>query len=69
MWSTILEVADLIMDAMAGVADQVNIRVLDILKASRFSDLFLTLILTGSFGTAVTILFIGCFIPSAKSGS
>jgi hypothetical protein len=69
MWLTILVVTDLLMDAMAGIADQVNVRVLDILRASRFSDLFLTLILTGSFSTAVTVLFIGCILPAAKSGS
>jgi hypothetical protein len=69
MWSTILELIGLLMDAMAGLADQVNVKVLDLLKASRFSDLFLTLVLTGSFSTAVTVLFIGCILPVAKSGS
>lgn len=69
MWSTILAVMDLLMDAIAGIADLVNVRVLDLLRASRFSDLFLTLVLTGSFSTAFTVLFIGCILPVAKSGS
>jgi hypothetical protein len=69
MWSTILTGMDLLMDAMAGLADQFNARVIDLLRASRFSDLFLTLVLTGSFSTAITVLFIGCVLPVAKSGS
>jgi hypothetical protein len=68
MWSTVLAVMDLLMDATAGIADQVNVRVLDLLRASRFSDLFLTLVLTGSVSTAITVLFIGCILPVAKSG-
>jgi hypothetical protein len=68
MWSTILVVTDLLMDAIAGIADYVNVRVLDIFKASRFSDLFLTLALTGSLSTAFTVLFIGCILPAAKTG-
>ena len=67
MWSNVLLATDLFMETMAGISDQINIRAHDILRASRFSDLFLTLALTGSLSTAFTILFIGCFVPSAKA--
>ena len=68
MWSTVSVVTDLVVDAMAGVADQVNVKALDLLRASRFSDLFFTLVLTGSFSTAITVLFLGCIMPAAKQG-
>jgi hypothetical protein len=59
---------DLLMETVAVIGDQINARALDMLRASRFSDLFLTLVLTGSFSTAVTVLFLGWVLPAAKTG-
>jgi hypothetical protein len=58
---------DLLMEVLASVAYQVNVKVLDLLQASRFSDLFLSLMLSGSLSVAFTVLVIGCFLPAAKS--
>lgn len=67
MWSSIFMAIELIIGAMSAIAEQVNVLALGILKASRFSDLFLTLVLTSSLSTAVAVLLIGCFWPAGKT--
>ena len=68
MWSSIVIATDFLMEAAAGIGDRINIMVLDILKGSRFSGLFLTLVLTGSLSTALTVLFLGWIWPEVKYG-
>jgi hypothetical protein len=68
MWTNLIITISCFADAIAGMADQVNTWVLAILKASRFSNLFLSLVLTGSLSTAITILLIGCVMHPIKPG-
>jgi hypothetical protein len=56
-------------DVVYSITERINMGVLGIIKASRFANLFWSLVLTGSFSTAVTVLLIGCVFQAAKSGS
>lgn len=68
MWSSMLITADFLTKIAASIGNRLNITVLEVLKGSKFSGLFLTLALTGSLGTAVTVLLLGWIWPEAKSG-
>ena len=60
-------VMNALIDTISSKVVEINILALDMLRASNFSNLFWTLVLTVSFNVAIPVLFIGCILGPIRS--